>query len=191
MFSATIEQLISEEESLDPLGDELEQHNRYLNRCRRVPVGPSVVVVFENTRTLTLRLRELTRVAKLTHPDNVTREMNWYRTLLPGQGRLLASISVRGADRDLADALAEGDIRLVVGPHAFRGIVREEEGGDRIVGSVRWVEFVISRECRPAFDDETLPVSVRIDAGNYSHESPPLSDKVRISLLDDLVSERD
>ena len=46
MFPNTLQQLIAEEDSLDPLGDELEVHTRYLTRCRRVPVGPSVVVVF-------------------------------------------------------------------------------------------------------------------------------------------------
>ena len=189
MFPNTLEQLIADEESLDPLGDEFQQHNRYLNRCRRVTVGPSVVVVFENPRTLTLRLRELARVAQLTHPDRVRREMNWYRTLLPGPGRLLASVSVRGADRELALALADGDVRLLAGSHAIPGTLRSDAAGDRIVGLVRWVEFEVNAEDRLALAD-AQPLTVAVEVGSYSHESPPLSDAVRNSLLDDLAPAR-
>ena len=73
MIAYAVEHLIAEEDSLDPIGDELEQHNRYLNRCRRVQVGPSIAALFENTRTLWLRLRELARFARATDPRLIQR----------------------------------------------------------------------------------------------------------------------
>src|SRR5437763_16155955 len=105
MLDFALEHLIAEEESLDPIGDELEQHSRYLNRCRRVQVGPSVVVVFENTRTLWLRLRELARVTRLPDTGHIHREPNWYHSVLPGRGRLLASVKVRAAARPIIRTL--------------------------------------------------------------------------------------
>ena len=38
MLAHTLDHLLADEDSLDPIGDELEQHNQYLNRCRRVQI---------------------------------------------------------------------------------------------------------------------------------------------------------
>lgn len=189
MFSHALEQLIAEEESLDPIGDELESHSWYLNRCRRVEVGPSVVVLFENTRTLWLRLRELARFARLTDSGRVSREMNWYRNLLPGPDRLLASITVRASDRALAQCLGEQDgvIDLWAGSHRIPGVLRADIAGDRVVGLVRWVQFNITPEDKVALSDESQPLSLVVEAGSYRHESAALGAAFRDSLLADLV----
>jgi hypothetical protein len=187
VFAHTLEHLIAEEESLDPIGDELEQHDLYLMGCRRVCVGPAVVVVFENTRTLWLRFRELARVVRLTNPDRVNREMVWYRSLLPGPGRLLASVSVRGAARDLGRALPTGSVALWAGEHLIPGTFRSVAADDRIVGLVRWVEFDVDADAHAALADETRPLTLRVVSGSYHHASAPLPAAVRASLLADLA----
>jgi hypothetical protein len=186
MLDYALEQLIAEEESLDPIGDEFEQHSQYLHRCRRVRVGPTVVVVFENTRTLWLRLRELARFARLTNSGHVRREMSWYDSLLPGPGRLLASVSVPGAGRVIARTLDRGMIELRAGDHRVRGVLRADAAGDRVVGLVRWVQFNIGDADKDALADDGRPLTLYVEAGAYAHETDPLGPAVRASLLADL-----
>ncbi len=42
----------------------VEGHYRYLDRYRRVRVGPAVTVVFENQQTMWFRVQELAQVAR-------------------------------------------------------------------------------------------------------------------------------
>ena len=186
MLGYALEHLIAEEDSLDPIGDELEQHSEYLARCRRVQVGSALTVVFENTRTLWLRLRELARLARATQPNRIHRELSWYDSLLPGPGRLLASISVRAANRELVQTLDRGTVELRVGSHTIRGRVRPDSGGDRVVGLVRWVEFGVTRLDRVALLDRDSPLTLAVKVGDECFESRPLANAVRVSLVADL-----
>lgn len=187
MPGLTVEHFLAEhDDSLDPIGDEFEQHSHYLQRCRRVQVGPAVTVVFENARTLRLRLKELARFAKATQPQRIHRELNWYDSLLPGRGRLLCSVSVRAAGRELVRNLDRGVIELRIGSRIVPGRVRSDSGGDRVIGLVRWVEFAIDREDRAALLDRSRPLSLVITVGDEFYESEPLPPAVRGSLLADL-----
>lgn len=186
MLAHTLDHLLADEDSLDPIGDELEQHNQYLARCRRVNFGPGIAVVFENRRTLRLRLRDLARLARATHADRVNRELSWYESLLPGPGRLLASVSVRAANRALAQELEHGAVELHIGDRTVKGQVRTDSGGDRVVGLVRWVEFGLTRFDRLALHDRDEPLNLAIQTGDWVFESGPLPLAVRTSLLADL-----
>lgn len=189
MPSLTVQHFLAEnDETLDPIGDEFEQHSQYLHRCRRVQLGRAVRVVFENARTLRLRLKELARFAKATEPQRIQRELGWYESLLPGCGRLLASVSVRAANRELVRNLDQGVVELRIGTRVVVGRVRSDSGGDRVVGLVRWVEFPINHEDRLALADRMLPLNLIISVGDEFHESGPLLPAVRNSLLSDLVS---
>ncbi len=190
MLGYALEHLIAEEDSLDPIGDELEQHNEYLNRYRRVQLGHSISIVFENTKTLWLRLRELARLARATKLDRIHREMSWYDSLLPGPGRLFASVSVRAANRILVQLLDRGDIELRIGSHTIAGRLRADSGGDRVLGLVRWVEFAIGRADRAALRDRDRPLTLFIGVGDESFESEPLSAAMRSSLLADLDAQK-
>src|SRR5438270_5402292 len=67
-------------------------HARYLDRYRRVRVGPRLTLVFENRQTLWFRVHELLRVARLTDPRRVRQELAWYNGLLPGRDSLQAAL---------------------------------------------------------------------------------------------------
>src|SRR5262249_24167861 len=74
----------------------LEAHQRYLDRYRRVRIGPLLTLLFENRQTLWFRVQELLRVARLADPVTVQRELDIYNRLLPSrdclQGALLIDI---------------------------------------------------------------------------------------------------
>jgi hypothetical protein len=186
MLAHTLDHLLADEDSLDPIGDELELHNQYLQRCRRVQFGPGITLVFENKRTLRLRLRDLARLARVTGAARIHREVSWYDSLLPGPGRLLASISVRAANRALAKELEHGTVELRIGNHVVKGTVRRDSGGDRVVGLVRWVEFGLTRLDRMALEDRDESLSLAIRIGDEVHRSQPLVPAIRTSLIADL-----
>ncbi len=167
--------------------DDYEALTRYLDRCRRVRVGPAAVV-FENRRTLWFRVQELARVARLAGTGGVERGLEWYRSLLPGRGRLLASVAVRtaGHDRRSAPPPAATAVELAVGGHVVAGEFLTDSGGDRIIGRVRWVAFRFTAADRAVMADFARPLTLAVEAGGDRHESAPLGPDARASLLADL-----
>src|SRR5438270_13847398 len=69
-------------------------HARYLDRYRRVRLGPRLTLVFENRQTLWYRVQELLHTARLAEPGRVRRELDWYSRLLPRRGQLHAALLV-------------------------------------------------------------------------------------------------
>src|SRR5579885_1707046 len=78
---------------------------RYLDRCRRVRVGPAVTVVFENRQTMWFRVQELAQVARATARGTVQPELDWYSQLLPGGDRLHAAVWIAEPGRRPSRAL--------------------------------------------------------------------------------------
>jgi hypothetical protein len=185
MSASLFDQIAADEDSLDPSGDELEQHTAYLARARRVRVGPSVVVVFENARTLRLRLRDLAWLARKTTSDRVGPAVRWYQSLLPRPTQVVAAVTVAAADRALAAGVGEAVVELRVGEFIVPGVLLCEAAGDRVVGQVRWARFAFTPADRTALADDTRPLLLRVEAPGYCHETP-LGPAVRASLLADL-----
>src|SRR5947209_7062422 len=71
---------------------------RYLDRYRRVRIGPRLTLLFENRQTLWFRLQEVLRVARLADPRRVQQELDVYNRLLPGRGRLQAALLIEVTD---------------------------------------------------------------------------------------------
>src|SRR5437764_7869558 len=84
-----------------------ESHARYLDRYRRVRIGPRLTLLFENRQTLWFRVQELLRIARLAEPARVLEELNLYNRLLPARGRLQAALLIGVTDETrLAEELA-------------------------------------------------------------------------------------
>src|SRR6266478_4834341 len=73
-------------------------HGRYLDRYRRVRIGPRLTLVFENRQTLLYRVHELLRVARLSDPVRVQQELDWYNRLLPCRDTLQAALFIDMSD---------------------------------------------------------------------------------------------
>src|SRR6478672_6992919 len=67
---------------------------RYLDRYRRVRIGPRLTLSFENRQTLWFRIHELLRVARISDPVRVQQELDLYNRLLPSRGRLQAALQI-------------------------------------------------------------------------------------------------
>ena len=170
------------------------EHGRYLDVCRRVRVGPSVVATFENAQTLGFRIRELRAYAKLTGDASSFKQLEWYEDAIPTGDRLVASLHVRDRMRGTdvtatAEAVAEGLIRIVVGNRVIPGTLIVGGGRDAVVGLVNWVSFDFNDEDRDRFEDLDIPAALDISAEGYEWQSQAFSDDIRVSLLGDLSAD--
>src|SRR5438876_4322253 len=67
---------------------------KYLDRYRRVRVGPQLTLVFENRHTLWFRVQDVLRVARLAEPARVQAELNVYNHRLPARGTWQAALVI-------------------------------------------------------------------------------------------------
>jgi hypothetical protein len=171
---------------------------RYLDRYRRVRVGPRLTLVFENRQTLWFRVQEVVRVARLSEPALVQRELALYNRLLPRGDCLQAALLIDIADETHLEEELDGwrdlhgaQIRLTAGPCQAPAELVTARPEDRCFGAAHWVCFKLEKDCRTCLADPRCSVRFQVERSNYRHESGLLSDEIRQSLLEDLqLSER-
>jgi hypothetical protein len=199
MQALTTEDLLPLEEYAGRRREFFESHGRYLDRYRRVQIGPQATVLFENRQTIWFRLHEVLRIARLTEPARVQQELDVYNHLLPGRNRLQAALVISIADESkLAAELAPwrelrgANLCLHVGTERYTANLYTCRPEDRCVGTAHWVQFVLNAAGRELLADHRQPAWLALTLPAYLHDSPPLSDDVRASLIEDLkLSDRD
>ncbi|MFL5341506.1 MAG: DUF3501 family protein [Gemmataceae bacterium] len=188
MTPLTPDDLIPLDEYVVRRADFFAAHVRYCDRYRRVRVGPSLTLLFENRQTLWFRAQEIIRVARLSEPELVQLELDWYNQLLPLPGHLQAILI-------LEDGLAVTDdfeIELELESTVVAAKCMTARPADRATGGSQWLEFALFPAERKLLADHRWPVRFIAGYGGEQHVSAYLSDDVRQSLLDDLrISKRD
>src|SRR5262249_53331666 len=142
---------------------------------------------------------EVVRVARLADAQRLREELELYNRLLPGRNRLQAALLIEVSDEGrLSEELApwqalQGEhLCLHVGAARCPANLITCRPADRCIGAAHWVEFALDAEPRAQLVDLRQPASFEVTLPSYLHHSPPLSDEVRQSLLDDLdLSDRD
>src|ERR1700692_4229535 len=108
MKALTLDDLLSLDEFAGGRREFFESHSRYLDRCRRVRIGPRLTLVFENRQTLWFRLQEVLCIARLHEPALIRQELDLYNHLLPDANCLQAAMVVEVED--------EGNLREELAP---------------------------------------------------------------------------
>jgi Protein of unknown function (DUF3501) len=199
MRPLTLDDLLPLEEYVGRRPEIFATQSRYLDRYRRVRVGPKLTLVFENRQTLWFRVQEVVRVARLADPLRVQQELDWYNRLLPGRDRLQAALVIdapEGPDWieqwQYWQEFTDDAVRLIAGEEAAPAVLVTCRPEDRAAGAAHWLEFALSAEARQALADQRRPAYFAADYRTYRHQSQPLSPALRQSLLDDLeMSDRD
>ncbi|MGE3803774.1 MAG: DUF3501 family protein [Gemmataceae bacterium] len=196
MRPLTLDDLIPLEEYAARRREYFESLTRYLDRYRRIRIGPSVMLVFENRQTLWFRLHELLRVARLADPVFVQRELDTYNRLLPGRDQLQAALLLEasdpGCDLGFWRGLDGNHLQFCFGVKNYSAQLVTCRPEDRCLGTAHWVRFVLDAAGRRLLADWHRPASFRIVHADYRHDSAALSEDVRQSLLEDLeLSDRD
>jgi hypothetical protein len=193
MRPLTLDDLIPLEEFADRRREFFDSHARYLDRYRRVRIGPRLTLLFENRQTLWFRVQEILRVARLAEADRVQQELDLYNRLLPGGERLQAALVIDIQEQGrLVQELAfwqslKGDnLRLEIGPAHWPARLVTCRPEDRAIGAAHWVQFDLDAAGQKALADFRRPAYFEILHGAYHHLSPVLSEDVRQSLVDDL-----
>jgi hypothetical protein len=197
MKGLTLDDLLPLEEFAAKRRELFDAHGRYLDRYRRVRIGPHVTLLFENRQTLWFRLQEVLRVARLAEPGRVQRELDLYNRLLPGRDRLQAALLVNVPDEAREELAAWQGLRgehlcFHVGPARLPANLLTCRPEDRCIGTAHWVQFVLDAAGRRLLAEFRQPAHFAVTLPAYRHDSAALGDEVRQSLLDDLqLSDRD
>jgi hypothetical protein len=199
MRALTLDDLLPLEEYAARRREFFESISRYLDRYRRVRIGPRVTLVFENRQTLWYRVQEMLRIARLSEPARVQHELDLYNRLLPGRDRLQAALLIEVSDEsklreELApwQALRGEDLQLRFEDHAVPANLITCRPEDHAIGAAQWIQFTLDQKGRQLLADFRCRAWFSLALPSYPHESPALGEEVRQSLLDDLeLSERD
>src|SRR5579863_5885270 len=69
-----------------------------LKKPRRVELGDSVTLIFENRDTVKFQIQEMVRVENISSPAGVQAEVDVYNSLVPGDGELSATLMIDVTD---------------------------------------------------------------------------------------------
>ena len=199
MLPLTVDDLLPLEEYATKRREFFDAHRRYVDRYRRVRVGPKLTLIFENRQTLWFRVQEVIRIARLAGAEEVQLELNLYNRLLPSRNLLQAALLIEIADatqlgKELAPwrGIAGDHLKLHVGNHAVASHLVTCRPEDRAVGTAHWVQFQLPPDARKSLANFSQRAYFSFENEAYQHKCPPLSDDFRASLLDDLLlSDRD
>jgi len=193
MQPLTVDDLLPLEEYVDRRREFFDSHRRYVDRYRRVRIGPRLTLVFENRQTLWFRVQEILRIARLSEPGDVQQELNLYNRLLPSRDLLQAALLIDLGDeaRQVKEMAHWRDIQgehlhLVVGDDWFPAILVTCRPEDRCAGTAHWIQFHVEPPGRKKLADFARPAFFRFNNGVYQHQGPALSEEFRQSLVDDL-----
>jgi hypothetical protein len=199
MLPLTVDDLLPLEEYATRRKEFFDAHRRYIDRYRRVRIGPKLTLIFENRQTLWFRLQEVIRIARLGDAREVQQELNLYNRLLPSRDLLQAALLIEiGDPAQLGVELApwrslRGDqLKLHIGSIGIASHLVTCRPEDRAIGTAHWVQFRLTSEARKLLLNFSQRAFFQFGNESYQHATPMLSDEFRQSLLDDLLlSDRD
>jgi hypothetical protein len=166
-------------------------------RPRRVALGESLTLLFEDHDTVLFQVQEMVRAERIVEPAGIQDELDTYNALIPGPGELSATlfIEIPGIARMTTDemreavfrfhGLDEGHVRLEIGEHA--SVARFEHGGthEEKMSAVHYIRFAVPAEARPLLADAATSVRLRC---THPHQpaTADLTVETRAELLRDL-----
>jgi hypothetical protein len=193
MVPLTVDDLLPLEEYARRRREFFDSHRRYIDRYRRIRIGPSLTLIFENRQTLWYRVQEVIRIARLAKRRDVEQELNLYNRLLPGTNLLQAALLIEIDESRFREEMSRWrdlsgeQLKLCVDDGSVPATLVTSRPEDRSIGTAHWVQFAVDPSQRRLLADFDLPGRFTFDNGWYQHASDQLSEDLRRSLLDDLA----
>ena len=194
MRPLTLEDLIPLPEFQARRKEYLSSHLRYIESYRKIRIGQRAVLVFENRQTLWFRVQDVMHLARIHDEPTQLLELELHNRVLPLEGGLQGALLL---DSHLppGDPTSStwGDLRgdhlqlMLGGKRAVSANLLTTRQEDRCWGTAHWVHFRLDDQELRLLVDNRESISVRLRTGDYDGQSPPLTDGVRQSLVEDLA----
>jgi len=161
---------------------------------RKVHIGPSATLYFEDRLTIQYQIQEMLRVERIFEAAGIEEELAAYNPLIPDGSNLKATFMLEEPDverrRRLLEELVGVEERVwvrVAGHDPVYAIADEdlERSTQDKTSSVHFLRF----ELTPAMAmdlREGAALSMGIDHARYDHRLEPVADPVRAALVADL-----
>ncbi|NBR04664.1 MAG: DUF3501 family protein [Planctomycetes bacterium] len=170
-----------------------ESHIRYIEKYRKVRLGPSISLVFENRQTLWFRVQEIFRLTKIADPKVMQNELNIYNRLIPDANTLQAAFLLDPQSLMLSGNIASfslkdfrGDnLRLVLNKSIPCDLTTKRPE-DLSLGNSLWVRFFLDEEAKIILKDARIPAKFSLSSNQFLAESHNLPTELRESLWEDL-----
>lgn len=163
-----------------------------LKKPRRVELGDSVTVLFENRDTMKFQIQEMVRVENIKTPEGVQAEIDVYNGLVPGEGELAATLMIDVTDEAQIPIVLQRllgldeQLFLRFGGSEVRARFNSGQTDGARLSAVQFVHFALSPEQRRAFLAATV-ASLELRHPNYQAKRA-LEGETLASLQRDLES---
>jgi hypothetical protein len=161
---------------------------------RKVHIGPSATLYFEDRQTIQYQIQEMLRVERIFEADGIEEELAAYNPLIPDGSNWKATFMIEEADVEQRRKLLAGMIGIedrvwvrVDGHDAVYAIADEdlERENQEKTSSVHFLRFELTAGMVAALKDGAS-LSMGIDHANYTHQLEPVDGHIRAALLADL-----
>lgn len=172
-----------------------ESHIRYIEKYRKVRLGTSISLVFENRQTLWFRVQEIFRLTKIADPKVMQNELNVYNRLIPEANTLQAAFlldpqnqpqAVNNSVFSLKDFRGD-NLRLILNKSIPCDLTTKRPE-DLSLGNSLWVRFFLDEEAKMILKDGRTPAKFSLASNQFLAESHNLPTELRESLWEDLQS---
>lgn len=164
-------------------------------KARRVQVGPNAALYFEDRKTMLYQIQEMLRVERIFEPDAIEEELSTYNPLIPDGSNWKATFMIEFEDegeRKMALESMKGIesrvwVKVADCEHVW-AIADEdmERENNKKTSSVHFLRFELSPEM-VTLAKAGEPIAVGIEHEAYCHQSDPVPETIRHSLVQDLA----
>jgi len=164
-----------------------------LKRPRRVHVGEQLCFIFENRDTVIFQVQEMTRAERTVKSEAIAAEVEVYNELVPDAHELSATLMIEIPDmaeiRPALDRLVGIDehIAMLVDDVVVKATFDEKQFEADRISAVQYVRFPLGPDLAVRFQDESVPVRLRVDHPNLRAETEIVG-PARASLAADLAA---
>jgi hypothetical protein len=147
-----------------------------IKKHRRVSVGPTITLLFENRDTILSQIQEMMRAERIVHDDKIQHEIDVYNQLLPGPNELSATMFIEITQNDqikseldrLLGLTRSDHVSIVIGDERVPAIFEEGHEQDDRVSAVQYVRFRFSDSEKNRFLSSPAEVGIAITHPNYN-----------------------
>lgn len=163
-----------------------------MKKDRRVVIGPTLELVFDNRLTLTMQIEEICRLENLTRDDQIAEEIAITNQLMPTPDSLVATLFIPlPQDDQLKAKLAalvgiDEHVVLHLGSMPVRAAFESGRSTEDKISAVQYMRFPLDVEAKRTLANPATKIVVVVDHPNYTYrvECP---DALRASLAADYV----